>query len=109
MLITIGVGLAAPVVGDVDASNDQREAWLEPVEIEPVSYPERESRRRRGGLGRGFHGVLVIHLDGSDGAQRPGDRRRPREGSRKDRDGTANGGGGGEREGSFLSGTREDW
>lgn len=104
MLITIRVGLASPVVGDIDATNYQRETWLEAMEIESVPYPERESRRSRGGLSRRFHRFLMLHLDSGDGGQRAGGRRQTPEGSRKGRDGTGNGGGGRKGEWSPLGG-----
>jgi hypothetical protein len=65
---TVGVGLAATVVGDVDAADDEREVRFEAVEVKPVSDAERE----RGRLRRGGHGGLVLGLDGGrDGRGRP--------------------------------------
>lgn len=54
------MGLAATVVGDVDAADDEREVRLEAVEVEPVPNPERERWRLR----RRGHRGLVLGLDG---------------------------------------------
>jgi hypothetical protein len=55
-------------MGDVDASDDEREVRLEAVEVEAVAHAERERRRLRG---RG-HGRLVLRLDrGCDDLGRP--------------------------------------
>ena len=65
---TVGVGLAATVVGDVDAADDEREVRFEAVEVKPVSDAERE----RGRLRRRGHGGLVLGLHGGhDGRGRP--------------------------------------
>lgn len=53
--VPVGVGVAAAVVGDVDAPDDEGEARLEAVEVEAVADAERECRRlrRRGDRGHG--------------------------------------------------------
>lgn len=55
--VPVGVGLAAAVVGDEDAADDEGEVRLEAVEVESVSDAEREGGvgdlGRDGGLGRG--------------------------------------------------------
>lgn len=53
------MSLAASVVRYVDASDDQRVAGLQSVEVEPVPDPERQGL---GGSGGGWG--LVDHLEG---------------------------------------------
>lgn len=58
------MSLAASIVRDVDAADDQRVAGLQPVQVEPVPDPERK------GLGGCGGGRSLVDIDcGGGGAE----------------------------------------